>query len=36
MVGHMSKIKVFLWHLTRASIPSADVLHHRNMWTHEK
>jgi hypothetical protein len=31
-----SKIKVFLWRLARASIPSADVLHHRNMSTHVK
>jgi hypothetical protein len=31
-----SKIKVFLWRLARASIPSADVLHHRNMSTHDK
>jgi hypothetical protein len=31
-----SKIKVFLWHLARASIPSADVLHHHNMSTHDK
>jgi hypothetical protein len=32
----LSKIKVFLWRLARASIPSADVLHHRNMSTHDK
>jgi hypothetical protein len=31
-----SKIKVFLWRLARASIPSADVLHHCNMSTHDK
>jgi hypothetical protein len=31
-----SKIKVFLWRLARASIPSADVLHHYNMSTHDK
>jgi hypothetical protein len=31
-----SKIKVFLWRLARASIPSADVLHHRNTSTHDK
>jgi hypothetical protein len=26
-----SKIKVFIWRLARQSIPSGDVLHHRNM-----
>jgi hypothetical protein len=31
-----SEIKVFLWHLARASIPSEDVLHHRNMSMHDK
>jgi hypothetical protein len=31
-----SKIKVFLWRLACASIPSADVLHHRNMSTRDK
>jgi hypothetical protein len=31
-----SKIKVFLWCLACASIPSADVLHHHNMSTHDK
>ena len=28
-----SKIKVFVWRLARHSIPTADVLHHRNMST---
>jgi hypothetical protein len=26
-----SKIRVFLWRLARHSLPTADVLHHRNM-----
>ncbi|GJN02011.1 hypothetical protein PR202_ga19322 [Eleusine coracana subsp. coracana] len=29
-----SKIKIFLWRLARLSLPSADVLHRRNMTTH--
>jgi hypothetical protein len=30
-----SKIKFFLWRLARQSLPTADVLHHRNMKTHD-
>lgn len=30
------KIKVFLWRLAQSSLPSADVLNHRNMATHDK
>jgi hypothetical protein len=29
-----SKVRVFLWRLARHSLPSADVLHHRNMVDH--
>ena len=28
-----SKVKIFLWRLAQQSIPTADVLHHRNMST---
>jgi hypothetical protein len=27
----LSKLRVFLWRLARCSLPSGDVLHHRNM-----
>lgn len=30
------KIRVFLWRLARSSLPSADILHHRNMATLDK
>ena len=26
-----SKVRVFLWRLARCSLPSKDILHHRNM-----
>jgi hypothetical protein len=29
-----SKVRVFLWRLARHSLPSANVLHHRNMADH--
>jgi hypothetical protein len=35
-LGILSNIKVFLWRLAHASIPSADVLHHHNMSMHDK
>ena len=28
-----SKLKMFLWRLARSSMPTADLLHHRNMAT---
>jgi hypothetical protein len=28
-----SKVKVFLWRLAQQSLPSTDLLHHRNMST---
>ena len=28
-----SKLKIFLWRLAQQSIPTADLLHHRNMST---
>lgn len=31
-----SKFRVFLWRLTRHSLPSVDVLHHRNMADHSR
>ena len=32
----LSKIQVFLWRLARQSLPTADLLEHRNMATHSR